>query len=188
MVAAWRKVADREGIVLAAPTAHDIRHWHVRDDGPGLFRDLIGSVEARVPIDPQRVYLFGHSGGAVYVLTLALLESEYFAAAAVHAGAWRTPREFTVLAHARRKIPVALFMGDRDQYFPIRSVHETDAALRRQGHPTLLRVVPRHRHDYARVAAQVNEEAWQFLRGITLNAHPRFQSYESSFDPARDSP
>lgn len=179
MVTLWRDLADREGIVLAAPSAHDNLYWHVRDDGPGFFRDLVESVGARASIDPRRVYLFGHSGGAVYVLTLALLESEYFAGAAVHAGAWRTPREFAVLAHAKRRIPVALFMGNRDPFFPVKSVRETDALLREHGHPTLLRVIPRHRHHYARAAAQVNDEAWQFLREVSLNAAPRFQSYES---------
>jgi poly(3-hydroxybutyrate) depolymerase len=173
-------VADREGVILAAPTAHDSQYWQLREDGPRVFRDLVDAVAARTSIDPRRVYLFGHSGGAVYTLTLALLESEYFAAAAVHAGAWRTEREFAVLAHARRKIPIALFMGDRYPFFPVRSVHETDRMLREHGHPTLLRIIRRHRHTYAKVADTVNEEAWQFLREAALNAEPRFQSYESN--------
>lgn len=187
MVAPWRELADREGIVLAAPAANDIRHWQLREDGPAVFRDLVESVRQRAPIDPRRVYVFGHSGGAVYALTLALLESEFFAAAAVHAGAWRTPREFAVLAHARRKIPVALFMGNRDPFFPTRAVRETDAMLRRHGHPTLLRIIPRHRHAYSKVAVTVNEEAWQFLRAIALNGDPRFQSYESGIAPDEES-
>ena len=36
------------------------------------------------------MYLFGHSAGAGQALYLSLLESEYFAATAVHAGALRT--------------------------------------------------------------------------------------------------
>ncbi len=50
------------------------------------------SLKTKYPINPRRVYLFGHSAGAIFALHMSLMESQYFAAAAVHAGALRGRR------------------------------------------------------------------------------------------------
>src|SRR5436190_9159898 len=36
----WRKLADKEGIVLAAPDATDTRHWTIPEDGPEFLREI----------------------------------------------------------------------------------------------------------------------------------------------------
>lgn len=174
----WMELADREGIILVAPNSLDERHWQIRRDGPAFLSDVLDSVAARRPIDRLRLYLFGHSGGAAYALTLAMLESEFFAAAAIHAGAWRERSEFALAPHARRKIPVALFVGDRDRFFSVASVKKTAAAIEKAGHAVAVTVIRRHGHDYAGVAAEVNREAWDFLKGTSLSQASRLQSIE----------
>ena len=47
------------------------------------------TLKSKYPINPRRVYLFGHSAGASFALHMSLMESQYFAAAAIHAGALR---------------------------------------------------------------------------------------------------
>src|SRR5205085_10857666 len=37
----WRGLADKEGVVLAAPDATDPRRWVIPDDGPELLRDIV---------------------------------------------------------------------------------------------------------------------------------------------------
>jgi poly(3-hydroxybutyrate) depolymerase len=156
------------GVVLVAPDAASREQWELKTDGPVFVREVVKDVSQRRAIDPARIYLFGHSGGAVYALTLAMLESQFFAAVAVHAGAWRRPGEFTALKLARRKIPVAIWVGDIDPLFPLAAVRATGDALRAEGHPVEVTVLERHGHRYAHVASRVNRAAWEFLRRRSL--------------------
>src|SRR3954451_16401463 len=117
MVNWWTSLAKQEGIVLVGPEAREREAWQLRADSPQFIRALIDEVAARHPIERTRIYLFGSSGGAVYALTLSMLESQLFAATAVHAGAWRTPNEFRAVPYAKRKIPIVMFIGDKDEYF-----------------------------------------------------------------------
>jgi predicted esterase len=115
-----------------------------------------------------RIYLFGSSGGAVYSLTLSMLESQLFAATAIHAGAWRAPNEFRAVPYARRKIPIAIFIGDKDEYFPLFAVRKTQSALEKAGHPVSVTVIAGHSHNYADVALEVNRSAWDFMKAKRL--------------------
>jgi poly(3-hydroxybutyrate) depolymerase len=102
MAARWRDLARREGIIVAAPDATDRRQWQVPQDGPALFRDLVQEL-APHDVDGRRIYLFGYSAGAVFALYMAPLESQYFAAAAVHAGAYDGEADLGFLGRAPRR-------------------------------------------------------------------------------------
>jgi len=160
----WTQLAEREGIVLAGPDAREREAWQLRADSPKFIRALIDTVASRHALDRQRIYLFGNSGGAVYALTLSMLESQLFAATAVHAGAWRQANELRAVPYARRKIPIAIFIGDRDEYFPLFTVRKTQSALEQAGHPVSVTVIAGHGHAYAQVASDVNRSAWEFMK------------------------
>ena len=81
LVERWKDLASKEGIVLAGPDSLDPSRWTTDNDGPNVIHDLVETVKTRCRIDPRRIYLFGHSGGAVYAINLSLMESEYFTAA-----------------------------------------------------------------------------------------------------------
>ena len=83
----WKDLAAKEGIILIAPDASDSSQWNQAADGPDFIHAVVEAAKSKYPIDPRRVYLFGHSAGAVYALYLSAIQSEYFAATAIHAGA-----------------------------------------------------------------------------------------------------
>lgn len=168
IVSWWTAIATAEGIVLAGPDAREREAWQLRADSPQFIRAVIDQVAAKHPIDRGRIYLFGSSGGAVYSLTLSMLESQLFAATAVHAGAWRAPNEFRAVPYAKRKIPIAIFIGDKDEYFPLFAVRKTRSALEQAGHPVSVTVIAGHSHAYAQVAAEVNRSAWEFMKANRL--------------------
>jgi poly(3-hydroxybutyrate) depolymerase len=168
MVSWWSSLAEQEGIVLVGPQAREREAWQLRADGPQFIRALIDTVAAKHPIDRARIYLFGTSGGAVYSLMLSMLESELFAATAIHAGAWRAPNEFRAVPYAKRKIPIAIFIGDKDEYFPLFAVRKTQSVLEQAGHPVSVTVLPGHNHPYADVAPEVNRSAWEFMKANRL--------------------
>jgi poly(3-hydroxybutyrate) depolymerase len=174
----WIEVADRAGVILLAPNATTPVGWRIREDGPDYLHAVIDDFALHSTFDRRRLYLFGISGGAVHALTIGSLESDYFAAVAIWAGAWRDQRSYRALAHARRKIPIALFIGDQDEFFPIDAVQETVAAFRKADHPVQLTILPGQRHNYHHVASRLNPDAWQFLQASELPGEPHYQHYD----------
>lgn len=174
----WRRLAREEGIVLVAPDASEPRAWRIPQEGPDFFHDLIELVRlTRDVIDRQRMYVFGHSAGAIHGLGLGVLESEYFAAVAVHAGAL-APEMAPMLAQAPRKIPMAIWVGTEDASFPLPVVRQSRDALNAHGFNTRLIEMARHTHNYYGAAARINPQVWAFLKEHRLAAEPRFQRYQ----------
>lgn len=175
LVEKWTKLANQHRFIVAGLDARDTEGWEMPVDGPGLEKALVDELCSRFPVDTSRIYIFGHSAGAVFGLQLALLQSEYFAAGAVHAGSFRNPEELKVLAFARRKIPLMIIVGDRDAYFPLDSVNSTTAALKEAGFPIEVQVVKRHDHWYYDRAHEFNKAAWAFLSSQRLEGSPEFR-------------
>jgi predicted esterase len=173
----WRKLADKEGIVLVAPNATNREHWVIPDDGPELLRDIVTFVSKKAPIDQRRVYAFGHSAGAVFLLSMAPLESELFAAVVAHAGEFSAIGTSGVLPFADRMIPIFLIIGSKDQNFTVASVQRTRDALVAAGFPAEMREIPGHDHNYYRRSAEINDMAWAFLAPKHLDDDARYKIY-----------
>ena len=174
IVETWQDIAAKENLIVAGLDSLDSSTWSTTKDSPSVIRDLVQTLESKYPINPRRVYLFGHSGGAVFAIDVAMIESEYFAAAAVHAGSWREKDEFEVMRSARRKIPLAIWVGDRDPFFSIASVRATRDALTTSGFHVEVTEMPGHDHWYYDLAPKINEAAWEFLRQYELSSEPRY--------------
>jgi len=182
----WKELAGREGIIIAGPDSIDSQGWQIPGDGPAFIHDLVEALRAKYPINPRRIYLFGHSAGAVFALNLSMMESEYFAATAVHAGSWRTEKELSTRDYAKRKTPLAIIVGDRDAFFPLPSVKATEAALIERGFPIEVKVMKGHDHWYYDLAPQINRDAWDFLKRRELNEDPRYEAYGHTLEQKRN--
>src|SRR4030095_4670413 len=68
LVEKWKDLAKKEGIILAGPDATNLQGWGAPQDGPDFLRDLVESLKEKYPINSKRVYLFGHSAGAIFGL------------------------------------------------------------------------------------------------------------------------
>jgi predicted esterase len=178
LVEKWKDLAAAEGFIIAGPDASDAKGWRTPEDGPDFIRDLVDALRAKYPINPRRVYLFGHSAGAVFAINLSMMESEYFAAAAVHAGSWREQSEFALADYAKRRTPLAIFVGDRDPFFPLSSVRATETALKERGFTVEVTVMKGHDHWYYDLAPEINRNAWAFLKRYELDAEPAYAAYE----------
>ncbi|WP_169978023.1 alpha/beta hydrolase family esterase [Tautonia rosea] len=106
--AGWDELADREGVIIAAPSALPMRPnvspgrafnprlWNTGQHPPdrprsqiddlAFFDALLVEVTRRWRIDPDRIYAAGHSNGGAMALRLAAERSEVFAAVASVAG------------------------------------------------------------------------------------------------------
>lgn len=176
LVDAWKDVASREGIIIVGPNSLNSAEWQIPVDGPDFIYEVVEELKTKYPIDPRRVYLFGHSGGAIQALHLALYESEYFAAAVAHAGVI-DPKMMPFIEKVPRKIPISIFVGTSDQFFPLKDVRATRDALNKNGFNAQLTEIKNHTHDYYSRADDINKAAWDFFKTISLSTYPRYQRY-----------
>jgi len=170
----WESLAKKEGIVLAGPDATVRDGWGMGNDGPLFLRHLLEAIKEKHSIDPRRVYIFGHSAGAMHGLKMGILESEYFAAVAVHAGAL-TPDFGPFIERAPRKIPIAIWVGTNDNFFPLKPVRATRDKLNEQGFNAELTEINGHTHNYYGRSSEINKSAWAFLQDKHLDRDPQYQ-------------
>jgi predicted esterase len=160
----WQQFAQVNGIILIAPTLP--RAMAFEKVAPAVFRCIVEDAKTAAKIDPNRIYVVGHSMGGYLAYDAAMFESEYFAAVVVHAAA--IDEDFVeIVDRARRKIPIAIFIGDRDQLVPIESVRKTRDLLTKAGFPVEYEELKGHDHFYEGAVDQINRKAWKFLE-----AHP----------------
>ena len=176
LVERWQDLASKEAFILVGPNSLDSALWRIPEDGPDFLHELVAMLAAKLPINTRRVYLFGHSAGAGQALYLSLFESEFFAATAIHAGALHKDAHPTI-ARARRKIPIAIFVGTNDELFPLPAVRATRDALNARGFSVELTEIKGHTHRYYDRAAEINRDAWSFLKKHELSEDPRYEQY-----------
>jgi tetratricopeptide (TPR) repeat protein len=181
----WNTLAEKEGVIIVAPDSADPAVWSIPRDGPVFLHELVESLKTKYPINPKRVYLFGHSGGAVFALLMSLYESEYFAATAIHAGALN-PDTYDLIDLAKRKTPIQIQVGTVDASLPLPDVRATRDLLDTHGFPVQLIEIPQHNHWYYDLAPKINQAAWDFLKTQELSGEPRFEEYKFRPEGRRD--
>jgi predicted esterase len=168
-ISAWQQLAEANGFLLLAPTltAGPALESKVHE----LLHTILASALRERKIDAHRIYLFGHSMGGIFAFDAAMLDAETYAAAAVHA-AVIDPDYDWIVKRARRKVPIAIYIGDRDPYFPLDRARRTRDLLRGAGYDLQYVELLHHDHDYNAVAANVNDLAWTFFRRRSLPEGP----------------
>jgi len=161
MVELWAPLAAREHVVLIAPQLP--RELAFEQVAPAVFADA----ERLATIDSARVYLFGYSMGGYLTYDGAMFDSDIFAGAGVYASVI-DPDYDSIVEHAKRKIPIAIFIGDRDQYNSIDRARQTRALLENKGFPVHYVELPGQDHFYLPVRDSVNDDAWRFLSKYRL--------------------
>lgn len=177
LVEKWKELASKEGIILVGPDSLNSDVWAMPADGPDFLHELVESLRSKYPINGRRMYLFGHSAGAGFAIYMSLLESKYFAATAIHAGAL-SEREYRLIDFAERKIPIAIFVGTNDAFFPLPVVRATRDVLNGRGFSVELTEISRHNHNYYVRASEINRLAWEFLRKHELSEEPQYKKYQ----------
>ena len=176
LVEKWKDLAKKEGFIIAGPDSTNTRGWRSPEDRPDYLRDLVEELKTKYPINARRVYLFGHSAGASFALQICLMESQYFAATAIHAGYLGDDSDLIDLA--KRKIPIFIQVGDRDQGLPVKAVRETRDALTAKGFPVELTELANHDHWYYDLAPKINRAAWDFLKKYQLEIDPIYRKFD----------
>ena len=109
------------------PDVAEAATLYVRDSFPDLF-DLIDEMLVELPIDPDRIYVLGSSGGGVGTWNMLAEKPEMFAAA-IPVCAARQVRQ----AERLTGIPIWIFHGDADPLAPVESSRASFRTLNEAG-------------------------------------------------------
>lgn len=165
MLQAWKQFAEQQRIVLLAPELP--RDLKFEDAAPQVFRCVVEDAKRVVAIDARRVYLFGNSMGGYLAFDGAMFESQYFAAVAVHANRI-DPAYEGIVSRAQRKTPIAIYIGDHDQFFSQDAVRKTRNLLQKAGFPVHYVELDHHDHNYYARSDEINADAWKFMKDFSL--------------------
>jgi acetyl esterase/lipase len=167
MLDVWKSLAKKEGIALIAPQLPMSPAFE--EVAPQVFRCVVEDAKKSVLLDPQRIYIFGHSMGGYLAYDAAMLQSNYFAAAAVHAMGI-SENYYWIVAKAERKIPIAIYIGDTERPDLYDKVCKTRDLLRKENfevHFVELRDHD-HNHNYYALPDHINDDTWNFLKDKKL--------------------
>src|SRR3954471_6748188 len=176
LVEKWKDLAKKENFIIAGPDSSDPEVWAVPKDGPDYLRDLVEELRKKYPVNPRRIYLFGHSAGASFSMEMGVMEPEYFAAVAIHAGALPANNR-DLVTMAKRKIPMYIQVGDRDSFAPVKVVQATQGFLKDNDFPIEVTVIPNHDHWYYDMAPKINLAAWEFFKKYQLDQDPVYRQF-----------
>jgi len=175
LVETWQEIAQKEGIILVAPDSIDPAAWDSLEDSPDFLHAIVEAVKVNHSVDAQRLYLFGNSAGGAYALYLSIVESEYFAATAIHSGCLLASN-FRVIGAAKRKIPISIWSAVDDPSVPLEQVRATRDAFNARGFTVELHEIAAHDPTANATTSDEKFSAWQFLSAHKLEKNPQFNA------------
>jgi predicted esterase len=82
-----------------------------------------------------------------------------------------------LIKYANRKIPIAIWVGTKDLFFPLAAVRETRDTLQKQGISVEVTEMEGHDHWYYELASKINQNAWEFLKRRELASDQQYRQY-----------
>lgn len=165
MLNAWKDLAAQQRIVLVAPDFPLDAKFETTV--PELFPALMDTAKKAHRFDSRRVYVFGYSAGGYCAYDAATLSSTYFAAAGIFAMTI-SPEYESIVLQAKRKTPIAIYIGDRDQFWTLAQVRKTRDLLVANHFPVHYMELARQDHNYFSASSTVNADVWKFMGGVSL--------------------
>jgi len=110
----FRVLAEDHGYIVACPKGRKPASMYIGDAERDVM-DVIEEMKRAYRIDPDRIYLTGHSMGGFGTWSIAMNHPEVFAALAPVAGGATNPANMSKIAH----IPQIVIHGDKDPTVPI---------------------------------------------------------------------
>lgn len=132
--------AEQRGMFVVCPKGRGPASLF-RDDAEQDVLDVIGEVQRDYRIDPQRLYLMGHSMGAFATWSIAMAHPRLFAALGPIAGGG-DPAGLERI----RTIPHFIVHGDNDRLVPVKKSRVMVEAAKKLGVPHVYVEVPNGSH------------------------------------------
>ena len=160
MLDMWQDEAERNGILLIAPSSRNPRNWSFDSDDISFMKSAVSEISDANSMSPAPIYGFAHSAGAIFMTHFSIRYGDYFKAAAVHAGAPSAAALESYYKYKKPRAPLTHFLGDKDHIFPVGNAKAAGEVQAAQGQAISLVVIKNHNHWYYDLAPFINKKAW----------------------------
>ena len=162
MIDMWDDVADAHGLLLLSLKSEGAT-WPFRDNESDVIAQALSLAEADVPIDRDRLFLFGHSDGAIYAQRLANGFPGSWRAVAAHAGTLPVDWVEDRIAGA----PIRHYLGSIDGIFATHDARLSAEAFAANGHHYEFQLIPQHTHWFYTGGPAIAADAWQWFETMS---------------------
>jgi predicted esterase len=152
MLDMWKVAARSRGLTLIAPNALG-NSWKPEDAATVLA--AIEDAQDRYSTDPDQVYLFGHSAGAIIAQYFANHVDGPWRAVATHGGYLQAD----ALQPVADGVPIRAYLGSSDTGFNPFDGRKTAQKFADVGHPSEFHLIPEHGHWYYEIGPRISAEA-----------------------------
>jgi predicted esterase len=125
---AFKTEAEKHGYIVACPKGRKPASMYLGDADKDVM-DVLAEMRRDYNVDPDRIYLTGHSMGGYGTWSLAMSHPDVFAALAPISGGSNTPVGMSKIAH----IPQLVVHGDTDPTVPVERSRVMVAAGKKLG-------------------------------------------------------
>jgi acetyl esterase/lipase len=160
MIDMWQGVADENGLVLVA--IDDIIGAPGDFPDGGFLQAVIAAAAAAYPIDRARMFLFGHSAGAITAQLVANRVIGPWRGVAAHAG-YVNP---DLLQRINDAPPIRLYLGTSDRIFDVEGARIAGDYMARAGHEYDLVLIPGHTHWFYEGGPAFAADAWAWFQTL----------------------
>ena len=111
---AFKSEAEKHGYIVACPKGRKPASMYIGDAEKDVM-DVLAEVQRAYNVDPNRIYLTGHSMGGFGTWSVAMNHPDVFAAIAPISGGANNPASMSKIAN----IPMLVVHGDNDPTVPV---------------------------------------------------------------------
>lgn len=157
----WPKLAEERGYIIVAVNGRGPVSGYAKANGAEQdVLDVTTLVQKNYNIDPNRVYLTGHSMGSGGTWAIGLEYRDRFAALAPIAGTRPTPQLEAALKSGRR-MPIVIVAGAKDALVPVAGCREVAEKAKAMGHE--VKYLEYAEGDHISVVAMSVKEVFDFF-------------------------
>ncbi|MBM3795118.1 MAG: hypothetical protein FJW31_13850 [Acidobacteria bacterium] len=167
---ALKAAAEKHGMLVASPLGRGVSEF--RGVGETDVFEMLADIRARYRVNPDRIYLTGHSMGRTGAAYLALRHPDLFAAVAPLAAAY----SFPWLARNAVTIPFLWIGGAADDEYYHSGVAVGVERMRKFDVPVMAEAIPGEGHNGP---VKNFDRVLEWLARHHRNAHPRSYFFET---------
>lgn len=163
MIDMWQETARAENLVLIA--IDGLRSGNAAETpDTALILGVLAAARDRYDIDPERIYLFGHSAGSILAQVVINRVEGPWRAAAGHGG-------YVVPAWIHRldgAAPTRHYLGSSDRLFSPSDARTYGEQAAIAGHDHELIIIPGHTHWFYDIGPAIAADAWAWFDSIPV--------------------